>query len=340
MESDPAMALPPANPRVSVVMPVYNVAAYVAEAVGSVLAQTFADFELIVVDDGSSDASMAIVRGFADPRLRIISQRNRGLAGARNTGIAAARAPLIAFLDSDDRWLPEKLALHVIHLDLNPDVGLSYSPSRFIDDAGTVTRMKMSPRLEAITPEQIFCRNPVGNGSTPVIRRSALDSVSFRHPDEPARTCWFDESFRQSEDIEMWLRLALVGRVRFEGIQIVLTEYRVGGSGLSAQIERQYATWLRVVERVTAYAPDFAARHVERARAFQLRYLARRAVQLGDFDLAARLLRDAVKASPAAMAGEPVKSLVTAGAAAAGRALGPERFARIAARASGGKLVA
>ena len=83
-------------PAISVVMPVYNVEAYVAEAIRSVLGQTMADFELIIVDDGGSDASMAICRGFADPRIRIIAQANRGLAGARNTGILAARARSIS----------------------------------------------------------------------------------------------------------------------------------------------------------------------------------------------------------------------------------------------------
>ena len=328
------------TPQVSVVMPVYNVEAYVAEAVASVLDQSFADFELIVVDDGGGDRSMEILRGFDDPRIRIVTQANRGLAGARNSGILAARGEYVAFLDSDDRWLHEKLALHVIHLMLNPEVGVSFSASQIIDDAGRVTRLRMRPRVDDITPERIFTRNPVGNGSTPVIRRSALETVAFAHPQEPGRTCYFDESFRQSEDIEMWLRLALVGRVRFAGIPTVLTEYRIAGGGLSAQVARQYEAWKRVVERLETYAPEFAAKHVERARAFQLRYLARRAVQLGDFDLATQLLRDAVRASPGALAGEPVKSLVTAGATAAGRVMGAKRFARLAARASGGKLVA
>lgn len=326
-------------PRVSVVMPVYNVEAYVAEAIDSVLAQTMPDFELIVVDDGGQDGSMDVVRGYADPRIRVISQANRGLAGARNTGIAAARASIVAFLDSDDRWLPEKLALHTIHLDCNSDIGVSFSPSQIIDDTGAVTRLRMRPRLQAITPRDIFRRNPVGNGSAPVIRRSALDTVLFAHPEDATRPCWFDESFRQSEDIEMWLRMALVGNVRFEGIATVLTEYRVAGGGLSAQIPRQYESWERVVARLFVYAPEFAMRHVDQARAFQLRYLARRAVQLGDFDMAMTLLRNAGRTSPAALASEPVKSLVTAGAAIAGQALGRERFARLSRRATGGGIV-
>ncbi len=328
------------SPAVSVVMPVYQAEAYVGEAIASVLDQSFADFELLMIDDGGTDRSVEICRSFTDPRLRLISQANRGLAGARNTGIAAATGRYIAFLDSDDRWLPEKLALHVIHLDNNPHVGVSFSPSRFIDPHGRPMRLTQSPKLNDITAEDIFCRNPVGNGSAPVIRRAAFDKVAFIHPDEPGRLCYFDETLRQSEDIEMWLRLALVGGEVFAGIHPALTEYRVGGGGLSSQVVRQYQCWEGVVGRLVGYAPDFALEHVDRARAYQLRYLARRAVQLGDYGMALALLREALASSLTPLTEEPGRTLVTLGAALAGRVLGTERFARLAGVAAGGKLVA
>lgn len=328
------------QPRVSVIMPVYNVEAFVGEAIDSVLAQAYSDFELIIVDDGGTDDSMAICRSYEDPRIRIVSQSNRGLAGARNTGIAEAKGEYIGLLDSDDRWLPEKLALHVIHLDNNPAIGVSYSPSRFIDMAGRPMRLRQRPKLDGVTAAEIFCRNPVGNGSAPVLRRSALDTVAFRHREEPARMCWFDETLRQSEDIEMWLRLAVAGGVRFAGIAPVLTEYRVGSGGLSSQVVRQYQTWESVVRRLQVYAPAFVADHVDRARAYQLRYLARRAVQLGDAGMAVTLLREAAASSLKPLLEEPIKSLVTVIAAMAGRALGPDRFARLAGAAAGGRLVA
>ena len=326
-------------PVVSVVMPVYQVEAYVAEAIRSVLAQSFADFELLIVDDGGKDRSLDICRSFTDPRIRILSQANRGLAGARNTGILAARGRYIAFLDSDDRFAPDKLALHVIHLDTNPDVGVSFSPSRFIDREGQPMRLKMTPQLEGITPEHIFCRNPVGNGSAPVIRAAALATIAHAPPHEPDRLWHFDETLRQSEDIECWLRLALKGGVKFAGIAPALTEYRVGGGGLSSQILRQYESWLGVVERLRAYAPEFVEAHLPRARAYQLRYLARRAVQLGDAGMALTLLREGLQSSKRPLIEEPVKSLVTVGAALAGRAIGPDRFARLAGNVAGGKLV-
>lgn len=328
------------SPLVSVVMPVYNVEAYVAEAIKSVLAQTFGDFELILVDDGGTDRSVEICRYFDDPRLQMISQANRGLAGARNTGIAAARGQYIGFLDSDDRWLPEKLALHVIHLENNPSVGVSFSPSRFIDRNGRPMRLTQTPKLTGICATDIFCRNPVGNGSAPVIRRDALAAVAFPHPLEPTRLCYFDESLRQSEDIEMWLRLAILGNVEFAGIPPALTEYRVDGHGLSSQVVRQYQSWEHVVARLSSYAPAFAEKNVARARAYQLRYLARRAVQLGDHGMALALLREGLASSLRPLAEEPTKTLVTLAAAMAGRILGTERFAKLAGIAAGGRLVA
>lgn len=328
------------DPIISVIMPVYNVEAYVAEAIESVLAQTLPDFELIIVDDGGTDRSIEICRQFDDPRITLVHQKNRGLAGARNTGILAAKGRYIALLDSDDRWLPEKLSLLAIHLDNNPQIGVSFSPSRFIDQHGQPMRIKQDPKLHNIKPVDIFCRNPVGNGSAPMLRRTALDSIAFPHPSEPERTCYFDESLRQSEDIELWLRLAVAGGVKFAGIAPVLTEYRIGSGGLSSQVVRQFDTWQGVVARLNDYAPQFVARHVNRARSYQLRYLARRSVQLGDAGMAWTLLRAAAKSSLWPLFEEPVKTLSTVGATLAVRWLGEVRFAKLAQFAAGGRLVA
>ncbi|MXP10398.1 glycosyltransferase family 2 protein [Pseudoblastomonas halimionae] len=317
------------NPKMSVVMPVYNVEAYVAEAIQSVLAQTFTDFELIIVDDGGQDGSMDIVRSFYDKRIRIVTQSNRGLAGARNTGIAEARAPYIALLDSDDRWHPEKLRLHYVHLEADKSIGVSFSGSRMIDQSGNKLAVAMRPKLTGIRTEDIFRRNPVGNGSAPVLRRSAIDLAMFSHPEEPSRKCWFDEDFRQSEDIDLWMRLSAAHGVRFEGIAGELTKYRIVRGALSANIVKQYLSWTRMLDKAKLYAPDLVEQHGDSARAYQLRYLARRAVQLGNVELAADLFGQAIRLEPRMLVAEPIKSATTAGAVMAAKVLGPERFRAI-----------
>ena len=327
-------------PRVSIIMPVYNVESFVAEAVQSVLNQTFQDFELLIVDDGGSDNSLAICEAFSDPRISIIKQRNRGLAGARNTGIARARGDYVALLDSDDRWNPKKLALHVIHLDANRDVGVSYCGSRFIDQYGNLLRQRQSPKLSDITSEDILCRNPVGNGSAAVIRKSVLDIASFPHPADPMRRCYFDEAFRQSEDIELWIRLALSFNCKFEGIAPALTEYRIVAAGLSANIVRQFESWQKMMDKAASYAREFTDRHGAIARAFQLRYLARRAVQMGDGSFAISLLRQSVAAAPAILEREPKKTLTTLFAAYVLRFLGPKLAVRLAKRWTGAEVMA
>ena len=327
-------------PSISVIMPVYNVERYVSEAIVSVLAQTFTDFELIIVDDGGTDRSMDICRSYDDPRIRIISQPNRGLAGARNTGIAASRGEYIALLDSDDSWKPEKLALHKIHLDTNVEAGVSYSGSRFVDEQGRPLRQAQRPKLENITAKDILTRNPVGNGSAAVIRRSALEAVAFPHHEERHRTCYFDETFRQSEDIELWIRMALTGSYTFEGIGGLLTCYRIVSGGLSANIAAQYDSWNRVIQKTSSYAPKFIAQFGGEARAYQLRYLSRRAVQMGEGAFALSLFKESLSISAAPLFREPFKSFTTLLAAAAVRYLPTGTTEKLAKTWTGGRIVA
>ena len=141
--------MPSPIPSFSVVVPLYNTQRYIAEALESVLAQTFSDFEVVVVNDASQDDGPAIVQRYAerDDRVRMITQENRGLAGARNSGIRAARGRYIALLDADDAFQPDKLELHFRHLEANPQVGVSYAPSLLIDDESRPMGLSQSPRL-------------------------------------------------------------------------------------------------------------------------------------------------------------------------------------------------
>ncbi len=299
-------------PRASIVVPAYNVAATLPETLASLLAQSERDLEVIVVDDGSTDETANVAEAhMRDPRVRLVRQRNRGLAGARNSGVAAARGAAIGFCDSDDLWEPDKLAAHLRHLEANPHVGLSYSGSLLIDECGAPTGCAQRPRLTGIDAAHILKRNPVGNGSAPVFRAEALREIAYRPDGETARDWVFDETFRQSEDIECWLRFALTTRWAIEGAPGLLTRYRVNACGLSADTDRQLAAWERMVEKLTPLAPGFFARHAPAARAYQLRYLARRAVSDNRPAKAARLLARSFTASPRPLFEEPAKTAVT-----------------------------
>ncbi len=302
------------RPRVSVVIPLYQTERYIAEALRSVLAQSFDDFEVVVVDDGSTDNGPAIVRRFNDRRIRLVTQSNRGLAGARNTGIREACGTYIAFLDADDRWHAHKLARHVALLDARPEVGLTYAASRFIDDDGNDLGLSQWPSRTTTRPEDVFTRNPVGNGSAPVLRRATLDAITF-WDDRLQRVCWFDESYRQSEDIECWTRIAASTAWRLALVPFILTDYRVNTAGLSANTAKQLDTWRRFRAKVRSYAPGLEARHGDLAEAFQLRYLARRAIKSGDGKTALRLMREALLLSPRIVLHEPVRTAVTCAAA-------------------------
>ncbi len=310
-------------PPISVVMPVYNVAEFVGQAIQSVLDQTMKDFELIIVDDCSPDNSIEICESFQDPRIRIVRHtQNRGLAGARNTGIHAARAPLIAFLDSDDFWHPQKLEKHLDHMQRRTSVGISFSRSAFVDRWGTPLRCYQMPLLSSITPDHLFCRNPVGNGSAPVVRREVFDAIGYQaeFQGEP-EIRYFDSELRRSEDIECWLRISLRTRWGIEGIPDPLTFYRLNEGGLSANLHKQLESWEEVVEKTHSYSPQFVERHYRTARAYQLRYLSRQAIRLRDGETAMRFLQRAFTADKRILLQEPARTLCTASAAFLLRAL-------------------
>lgn len=317
-------------PHATIVVPAFNVAATLHETLVSLLAQTFEDFEIVIVDDGSNDATSEIAKSFQyDPRVSIISQRNRGLAGARNSGIAAAKGDVIGFCDSDDIWEPSKLAAHVRHLQENQDVGVSYSGSALIDDDSNDLGQSQKPRLTSIDASHIFKRNPVGNGSSPVIRRRVFDAIAYRPAKETERNWYFDETFRQSEDIECWLRIALTTDWEFEGVAGLLTKYRINANGLSASTDRQCAAWENMVAKLTPLAPAFFARHTAAARAYQFRYLARRAISDLDAARAKRFLIASAQQSWRPIFEEPVKSAVTAAATLILAVIGKPSFAFI-----------
>src|SRR5271157_2678892 len=174
------------HPRVSVALPVYNCERYVAEAIESILAQTFTDFEFLIVDDGSSDGTLPILHRFAarDSRIRVISRPNTGIVGARNEALGLARGELIAVMDSDDVALPERFEVQVRYLDENPDCVMIGSRVLVIDSDGDPLIVLPTPLShEEIEDGFLNFRGQLVHHSTTMIRRRSLLEIGGYRPE-------------------------------------------------------------------------------------------------------------------------------------------------------------
>lgn len=269
--------------RISIILPLYNSKHYIRETLDSVLAQTYPHWELIVVDDGSPDDSAEICRAIGDDRIHIFMRQNTGPCRARNFGIAQATGDFISFIDHDDIWLPEKLEKHLAHLNRRPEVGLSYGPSEFIDVNGESLGLFQVPKLSGVDAREILCRNPIGNGSVPLIRRALFEETKFElERDTVPEVMYFDDRAARWEDVELWLRMATQTNWIFEGIPECLTLYRIVPDSIAGSPETKQAAFENGIELVRQYAPDLIAQHGAAGRAYHLRYLARRLIEAGN----------------------------------------------------------
>ena len=205
------------TPRVSVIMAVFNAERYLRSALDSILGQTFGDLELLVVDDGSTDATPQILGAARDSRMRVLRQENAGPAAARNRAAAAARGEYLAVMDADDVSLPRRLEQQVAFLDAHPGVGVLGTAYDRIDERGEVSRTIVGLTEDQDLQRMLFIRCPFIHGSV-MMRRSLFVEVG-------GYADMFDE------DYELWTRL--FGRTRFASTTEVLFRYRVHDSGIS-----------------------------------------------------------------------------------------------------------
>ncbi len=211
----------PNVPKVSVIMPVYNSEKYVREAIDSILSQTYSDFELIIINDGSTDSSVDIVKSYNDRRIRFINNvSNSGLAVTRNQGLKLARGEYIANLDSDDRSYPERIERQVKLLDIKPDFGLVGTYVEPIDKNGHATLHDIwsFPANADEIPAILFFNNYFAQSAT-MIRKSALREMGYRLDLPPA------------EDYDLWIRISENSRVW--NLHEVLTQLRSHESNTS-----------------------------------------------------------------------------------------------------------
>ena len=269
-----------AHRSVSVVIPAYNAVATLEAAIASVRHQAYSPIEILLVDDGSTDASPEVIRRLAVADLRAFRQPNRGVSAARNTGIREARGELIAFLDADDEWLPGKLARQVEFLSLRPEVGLVYTLIEQVDADGRITGVRpWKPGRDDYA--HLYHSNRIATSSV-LVRRELL-----------LRAGLFDESIRVTQDYDLWLRIAAISP--FAGIPEPLTRYRYRG-GISRDIETVYRDHLKILDRAPLQPEsgvDDVAR--ERARALYQYRLGRLYARQRRWDDAARMFVGVLK---------------------------------------------
>lgn len=267
---------------ISIVVPAFNASSLIAESLMSACRQTHRELDIVVVDDGSTDDTAAIVRRIAraDPRVRLIEAEHRGVSAARNRGIAEARSDLIATLDADDLWHPQKLErqYHLMR-GAEPDVGVVYCWASGIDAKGCVILPVWNPsHAEGDVLKQIVVSGILSNGSTPLIRRAAIE-----------RAGGYDENLHLCEDWQFYT--ALAGVCRFLVIPECLTGYRISDTSTSMDIlpmERaiaQVTTWIKLT---WPDLPETAL--IDRARNVNC-YLAFLAIRKGQYRQAAGYIR-------------------------------------------------
>jgi glycosyltransferase involved in cell wall biosynthesis len=235
---------------VSVIIPVFNQAAFVRQAIDSALRQTLAPCEVIVVNDGSTDETAAVLDQYKDdPRVRVITQSNQGVATARNEGAAAATGSLLAFLDADDEWLPQKLELQSARFADEPGLGLVHCGVVEIDAAGTPLRERIDGRSGQVARDLLIFKGPVilGGGSGAMFPAEVFRAVGG-----------FDRRLSTSADWDLFYRVAAAYPVRF--VPEVLVKYRIHGSNMHGNIAAMRHDMLLGFQKAFAAAgPDAVA---------------------------------------------------------------------------------
>ena len=247
--------------KISVIIPAYNAEHTIEETIKSVLEQTFPDFEIIVIDDGSSDRTLNVVREIVDPRIKCFSYTNGGSSVARNRGISHATGEFIAFLDADDLWTPDKLELQLEALQKNPEAGVAYSWTYFLYEDEHRSYADTSNLYEDNVYAELLIKNFLHNGSNPLIRRQAIDTIGL-----------FKASLIFCEDWDFYIRLASI--YPFVLIQKPQVIYRQSIGTKSSKIKQVEEAILTVTDIAFEAAPSKYKRLKYKSLAWSYKYLA------------------------------------------------------------------
>jgi glycosyltransferase involved in cell wall biosynthesis len=278
---------------VSVIIPAFNAEADIRQALNSVLAQTYQEIEVIVVDDGSSDATSTIVEEFVrrDARFQLVRQTNAGVGAARNTAIRKARGKYIAPLDADDFWSPEKLEKQVACMEQSGnDTGLVYCWSTLTDKSGELVDESSTCTYEGRLRHALVLLNVLGNASVPLFRAAALEKVGLyltRAEQGGAQGC---------EDWDLALRVAEVVSIRV--VPEYLVTYRQNGSSMSVDAEGMAASYAVIMSRARQRNSDLPSAAFRWSAGYFYLYLADKCYACGRYSDCLGFLEEAVRANP------------------------------------------
>ena len=257
-------------PTISVVIPAYNAERTILETLASVQQQTFSEFELIVINDGSTDRTLELLDTVKDSRLKVFSYTNGGLPTARNRGISHATGEFIAFLDADDLWTPDKLELQLAALQQHPEAGLAYSwTESFIDEQGKTFYPPNPISFEGNVYAELLVNNFMASGSNPLIRKQAIESIGE-----------FDPACAGCADWDYWLRVA--AQWHFVVVPKTQILYRQSSVSMSSKIELMKQDALVVLEKAYRVAPPELQSLKNQSFAWMYRYCADRFLQHND----------------------------------------------------------
>ncbi|MEB3178367.1 MAG: glycosyltransferase [Nostocaceae cyanobacterium] len=277
-------------PTISVIVPAYNGERTILQTIESIRKQTFSDWEIIVIDDGSKDRTVELVNTVKDERLKIFSYENGGLPVARNRGISHAQGEYIAFIDADDLWTPDKLADQLEALQKNPQAGLAYSWTSVIDDKAESIYESNKVYYEGDVYADLLTYNFIASGSNALVRRQAIEDAGE-----------FEPTLGSAEDWDYWLRIA--SSWHFAVVPKAQILYRQSTGAMSSKIDVMEKYNLMVIDRAFQVAPAHLQHLKRQSQAGVYGYMAelafRYAPATDKVKLTAQKMQQAIRLHPA-----------------------------------------
>ncbi|MGB3405555.1 MAG: glycosyltransferase [Microcoleaceae cyanobacterium] len=228
---------------ISVIIPVYNGETTICETIQSVLNQTYSNFELLIINDGSTDNTLEMISSFEDSRIQVFSYENAGQGASRNRGLKQAKGEYVSFIDADDLWTVEKLEDQITALQQYPEAAVAYSWTDYVTELGEFISHAPQRLYQGNVYARLLLSDFIGSGSNVLIRKSAILELNG-----------FDQSLPPAEDWDMWLRLA--ARYPFTVVPKPQILYRVSPHSSSFNVLKMEAASLRVIERAITQSPQ------------------------------------------------------------------------------------